>query len=425
LDKASGLVRIAVLICFLGLIVLTQRFWFLGAWHGIEKVSRPITRHMLQGLWIGALALFVGTFFNRLIEHFFAQGLGEWTVGMARVWLVASFFAFFAVQLVGAVGWSSHAVTKLISPQNTFEPRRRDFFRYAAYLAASVPFFAATYGFATGRLKYKVQKVDVPIANLPKELDGLKIVQLSDIHIGDFMPQDEVRRAVAMANDLKPDLAVVTGDFVSDENDPLEACIAELSKLRAPLGTWGCNGNHEIYAGAEGASQQLFSQYGMRLLRQENTQLEFQGGKFNLIGVDYQRDHMTSGPHGIMLQGIEPLVRQDMPNVLLSHNPNSFKRAAELGIELSLAGHTHGGQVKFEIVDHSVSPARLITEFVAGLYDLPSGNGAAQASVENGSSGKKSFLYVNRGLGTFGMPVRIGVPPEITLLTLRKVGLSS
>ena len=113
-----------------------------------------------------------------------------------------------------------------------------------------------------------------------------------------------------------------------------------------------------------------------------------------------------------MLQGMEPLIRRDMPNVLLSHNPNSFRRAAEMGIELSLAGHTHGGQVKFEIVDHSISPARLITDFVAGLYHLPMGNGAS-------GSGRRSFLYVNRGLGTFGMPVRLGVPPEITLLTLR------
>jgi predicted MPP superfamily phosphohydrolase len=420
LDKASGLMRLGILICFLGLVVLTQRFWFLEAWHWTERISRPATRHVLQGLWIFALVLFVGTFFNRLIQHFFTPGLGEWTVGLARVWLVASFFAFFALQLVGAAGWISHAMIGLIAPRSSsFEPGRRDFFRYAAYLAASVPFLAATYGFAAGRLKYKVQRVEVPIADLPKELDGLKIVQLSDIHIGDFMPRDEVRRAVEMANHLNPDLAVVTGDFVSDENDPLEVCIAELSKLRAPLGVWGCNGNHEIYAGAEDASQQLFSHYGMRLLRQENEQVEHRGARFNLMGVDYQRDHMTPGPHGIMLQGIEGLVRRDMPNVLLSHNPNSFKRAAELGIELSLAGHTHGGQVQFEIVDHSVTPARLITEFVAGLYHLPFGNGAGLRSENSGRADKKAFLYVNRGLGTFGMPVRIGVPPEITLLTLR------
>ena len=119
-----------------------------------------------------------------------------------------------------------------------------------------------------------------------------------------------------------------------------------------------------------------------------------------------------------MLQEIEHLIRRDMPNVLLSHNPNSFHRAAELGIELSLAGHTHGGQVKFEIVDHSISPARLITPFVAGLYRLPMSSHAGTASGGNGA--QKAALYVNRGLGTLGFPVRLGVPPEITLLTLRR-----
>jgi predicted MPP superfamily phosphohydrolase len=120
-----------------------------------------------------------------------------------------------------------------------------------------------------------------------------------------------------------------------------------------------------------------------------------------------------------MLQEIEHLVRRDMPNVLLSHNPNSFHRAADLGIELSLAGHTHGGQIKFEIVDHSVSPARLITPFVAGHYTLPMTNGRSPMAP-SGHGARKAALYVNRGLGTFGFPVRIGVPPEITLLTLRR-----
>ena len=119
----------------------------------------------------------------------------------------------------------------------------------------------------------------------------------------------------------------------------------------------------------------------MRLLRQENAEIEHNGDKFNLIGVDYQRDHMTSGaPTGPMLSDAAHLVRRDVPNILLSHNPNSFRRAAELGVELSLAGHTHGGQVQFEIVDHRFTPARLITDFVAGLYHLPFSNGAAHAS---------------------------------------------
>jgi predicted MPP superfamily phosphohydrolase len=246
------------------------------------------------------------------------------------------------------------------------------------------------------------------------------------------MPPPEIRRAVDMANSLQPDISFVTGDFVSSIGDPLDTCIGELSRLRAPLGVWGCNGNHEIYAGVEDEAERLFHEKGMRLLRGSAAVVEHNGGRFNLLGVDYQRDHMVSGEHTgpeSMLREIEPLIRRDMPNVLLSHNPNSFRRAAELGIELSLAGHTHGGQVKFEIVDHSVSPARLITPFVAGLYRLPmaanghagaerTGISAEPASISNGL--QKAALYVNRGLGTFGFPVRIGVPPEITLLTLRR-----
>lgn len=398
-----------------------QRFWFLRAWRALETVSSPGVRHSLDGLLIAAAVAVFASLLDPLLGHFIPKNsFGQGLITATRLWLIASFFAFIAVQSVGAIEWiaSVPARMKAGGGDIAFDPNRRTFFRYAAYLAGSLPFLATTYGFAAGRLRYRVEKVDVPIAGLPAGLDGLRIAQLSDIHIGEYMPKHEIARAVEMANDLKADIAVVTGDFVSDRNDPLEDCINELAKLKAPLGVWGCNGNHEIYAGAEDAAQALFHRNGMRLLRQENVEIEHNGDKFNLIGVDYQRDHMTSGaPNGPMLSDAAHLVRRDVPNILLSHNPNSFRRAAELGVELSLAGHTHGGQVQFEIVDHRFTPARLITDFVAGLYHLPFSNGAAHADP---TPDKKAFLYVNRGLGTFGMPVRIGVPPEITLLTLRR-----
>ena len=413
--------RFVIFFGFLALIVLIQRFWLVNAWRWTQAAMPASARYLLQGLWVAAVLVLLVSFLEPFVGRMLPRGpVGTWLVGGARVWLLASFFAFFAFQSVEVIGWISRAAHSAFSPRVGFDPARRDLFRYAAYMAGTLPFLAATYGFATGRLNYVVEKVDVPIANLPKALDGLRIAQLSDLHIGEFMPREEIRRAVEMTNDLKPDLAVVTGDFISGQHDPLEDCIAELGKLRAPMGIWGCNGNHEIYAGAENAAAQLFDRYGMKLLRQENAQLEWQGEKLNLIGVDYQRDSMTPGPHGAMLQGVENLVRSDMPNILLSHNPNSFRRAAQMGIELSLAGHTHGGQVKVEIVDHSISPARLITDFVAGLFHLPLGTGDAEPVMgANGHSGKSAYLYVNRGLGTFGFPVRLGVPPEITLLTLR------
>jgi predicted MPP superfamily phosphohydrolase len=362
----------------------------------LAAVLDPLLGHRISGLGLGSL------------------NFGKTLITFARLWMVASFFGFLAIESVGAIEWVTNVAARLLPHSKTgavaggFSPSRRTFFRYTAALAGGLPFLAATYGFAAGRLRYTIERVDVPVANLPPELDGLRIAQLSDIHIGDYMPPHEIARAVDMANSLQPDISFVTGDFVSSEGDPLDACITELSRLRAPLGVWGCNGNHEIYAGVEDEAERLFREKGMRLLRAQSAVVEHNGARFNLLGVDYQRDHMVSGEHsGPMLREIEPMIRRDMPNFLLSHNPNSFPRAAELGIELSLAGHTHGGQVKVEIVDHSISPARLMTPFVAGLYHLP-------------MNGQKAALYVNRGLGTFGFPVRIGVPPEITLLTLRR-----
>jgi hypothetical protein len=230
-----------------------------------------------------------------------------------------------------------------------------------------------------------------------------------------------------MTNDLGADLSVVTGDFITGSSDPIADCIEEVSRLHAPLGVWGCNGNHEIYAKAEDAAEQLFAQAGMKLLRQENAQITFRGAPFNLIGVDYQRERNLEGRRTPVLATVDPLIRRDMPNILLSHNPNTFNRAAELGIELSLAGHTHGGQVQVEILDHRLTPARFISDYIAGLFQRPlfKPSGETQVSREpdvptSDPQVNAARLYVNRGLGTVGAPVRLGVPPEISLIVLRR-----
>ncbi len=374
---------------------------------------------------------------------------GSLVTALAGLWLTSAFFAYISVKFVVACEWLWRAAKRLhgrpsrstasssagsvdqpaaapVSEGVPANPSRRYFFQTASVLAGSVPFVGALYGFASERLRYQIREVSVPFANLPPTLEGLRIVQLSDIHLNGYMTREQVRRAVDMANALLADLAVVTGDFITSPSDPLADCVAELARLRAPLGVWGCNGNHEIYAGVEAAAQELFHRAGMRLLRQEDSQLTWRGAQFNLIGVDYQRERTPGGQRLQMLPHIGRLVRRDMPNILLSHNPNSFPRAAELGIELQLTGHTHGGQVQVEILDHRFSPARFFTPFIAGLYQHPLSAAPAQSSAPNGESRVmshesplQSCLYVNRGLGTVGAPVRIGVPPEITLLTLR------
>jgi len=412
------ILRFVLLLPVFYILYRSQRYWSQKFWKLAGRVPYPVLRGVLRAAWLAGLVVVVLPGFL-----WFAAGArrplsASVLFAVSGLWLTSGLFAWIGVNLVDAMEklwgrlWSRRRAAGspavLEAPAN---PSRRYFFQTAGYLAGGVPFVGAFYGFAVERLRYQIEKVELPIANLAPELDGLRVVQLSDIHIGGYMPRSQVRRAVDMANETGAELAVVTGDFLTGRHDPLEACVEELAGLRAPLGVWGCNGNHEIYAGAEDLAALLFKQAGMRLLRQEHAEVVWRGRPLNLIGVDYQRSRDFNGRRLEMLAGIEPLVRRDAPNILLSHNPNAFPRAAELGIELTLAGHTHGGQIQVEILHERLNPARFMTEFIAGLYELPRGGLQAKG---------KSLAYVNRGLGTIGTPVRFGSPPEITLFTLRR-----
>ncbi len=414
------------LLVILALTPLAQHFWLVRAWRVIDAMPWPGPRYLLQSLWLVAVLVVLATGLDLLVGHVLPRrDLWPWGRALPNLWLIASCVGYLAVTAVGGVEWLSRPVMAALPalPRARIEPARRTAFCYAAYLAGSLPVLATAYGATVGRRRYRIVSVEVPITGLPPSLNGLRIVQLSDLHIGDFMPRTAIRRAVSMANSVQPDLAVLTGDLITHDADPLEDCIAELSQLRAPLGIWGCHGNHERSAGAEGRAQLLFQRYGMHMLRQHCVEVSWRGGRFNLIGVDDQRERLRAGEWSPLLRGIEALVRPDIPNILLSHNPNTFARAAALGIELSLAGHTHGGQIRFALGKRQWSPACFITPFVAGLYRLPLGPEAhttgAEATPRRPTS---AFLYVNRGLGTFALPVRLGVPPEITLLTLRAGG---
>jgi len=441
--------RLAIGLSVLAVLFLSQRFWYRAIWRTTARWSATAPRvaaRLFYVLMLLATILTVVDGFRMGHRHVIPH---EPRIAVfAGLWFSSALFAFFAVKAVRVLDrlWSfgrrtfaarrsmvansrasrhqesaSARRSELIaaSAGAPADPSRRYFFRSATIAAGAAPFLGVMYGYAAERLNYQIRRVEIPIAKLPPALDGMKIVQLSDIHLSGYMPRSQVRRAVDMANELGADLAVVTGDFITGANDPLADCIDEIRNLHAPLGTWGCNGNHEIYARAEDAAQRLFAKAGMKLLRQENAQLSFREASFNLIGVDYQRERTPGGRRQEILNGTESLVRRDMPNILLSHNPNSFNRAAEMGIELSLAGHTHGGQIQVEILDHRLSPARFMTDYVAGLYTrplfapAPNERDAHHQSLPIDPRAPMAQIYVNRGLGTVGAPVRLGVPPEL------------
>lgn len=429
------ILRLAIGLAILGLLFLSQRFWYRAIWRNSAKWKHTALRVAVRLAYVSALifiAVMVADGF-RMSRHHLLPRVGVLSA-FTGLWFTSALFGYIAVKAVRILdlawsfarkSWHTETAVTPAEVEQLQDPSRRYFFRAATMAAGAAPFLGVMYGYAAERLNYQVRRVEIPIAKLPPALDGLKIVQLSDIHLSGYMPRTQVRRAVDMANDLGADLAVVTGDFITGASDPIADCIDEIRNLHASLGVWGCNGNHEIYAKAEDTAQQLFAQAGMKLLRQENAQLVFKGASFNLIGVDYQRERTPGGRRQQTLEGLEPLVRRDMPNILLSHNPNSFNRAAEMGIELSLAGHTHGGQIQVEILDHRISPARFITDYVAGLYGRPlfmparNERDAVHQALHFDANAPMAQIYVNRGIGTVGAPVRLGVPPEITLIVLR------
>ena len=425
--------RTTIALGLLLVLFLSQRFWYRSLWRWSSRWGTRLLRIGIRALYVVGLLLIIASLADSLRNgHGSLIPRGTLLNVVAGLWFFSALFAYLAVKCVHGLDrvWRFCKARNLPIPapgdqELPLDPGRRYFFKTATAAAGAAPFLGAMYGFAAERLNYQIHRVEIPVSNLPAALDGMTIAQLSDIHMSGYMPRAQVRRAVDMANDLGAHLAVVTGDFITGAGDPLEECIEEIRRLRAPLGIYGCNGNHEIYAGAEDRAQDLFAKLGMKLLRQENALIAFNGAQLNLIGVDYQRERGPGGRKVSPLIGVEALIRKDFPNVLLSHNPNSFTRAAELGIELSLAGHTHGGQIQVEILDHRLSPARFITDYVAGLYMRPLFTPAktvASQSFLHASTlqGLHSAIYVNRGLGTVGAPVRLGVPPEISLLTLRR-----
>jgi uncharacterized protein len=415
-----------VAIVGLSLAFLSQRYWFARAWRFAGRIQNAAWRKRMRNSLLILLAVVALVAVTDVVESLRGTiSRGSWWSAFFGLWLSSSIFSYLLIKMIAGADWiwrrlrsvfsakpqvaaASPAPTVAVARTEGVDHSRRRFFHAAGFLAGAIPFVSFAYGFVSERFRFEVREIQIPIANLPDALDGLRITQLSDIHASSFMPIPEVRRAVGMANELGGDLTVVTGDFLTVRGDPLEDCIAELSRLRAPLGVWGCNGNHEVYARAEAESAALFHRFGMRLLRHENAEMRWQGSAFNLIGVDYQRQRDEAGNRAPMLAGLEPLVRRDVPNILLSHNPNSFPRAAELGVELSLAGHTHGGQVRVEILDKSWSPARFLTPYVAGLYQRPllAAEQLADAEVASLFPGTApSHIYVNRGLGTIGAQI--------------------
>jgi predicted MPP superfamily phosphohydrolase len=343
---------------------------------------------------------------------YFPGSWPDWERGLAMLWALLFFscLAGLAVVQVLAPVFShvfSHVFSRVFSrvsskpgarPGRPHDPERRHFLKTAQAAVFAAPPAVLGYGMFIERHQLVLREQYVDIPGLPVGLDGLRLVQLTDIHLSPFVSRKMVERAVAMANETRAHVALVTGDLITGPQDPLDDCLRVLAGLRSDAGVYGCLGNHEVFGNAEDHAEREGARLGLRFLRHAAVPLRFGDATLNLAGVDYQN---VRRPY---LVGSEKLIVPGTFNVLLSHNPDVFRVAARQGYSLTVSGHTHGGQIRTEILSADLNPARFYTPYVDGMYRR--GDAA---------------IFVSRGIGTITVPARIGAPPEVALIRLRRV----
>lgn len=274
---------------------------------------------------------------------------------------------------------------------------RREILKFSAASVTTVGSGVLGYGAAV-RNDVEVSRVEVKIANLPDDFNGLTIAQLSDIHHGVYTGLDYIHRCVEIVNGLKPDVIALTGDFTFGGKKYIEPCAEVLQGLKARAGVYAVLGNHDYYVGA-GRVTRALKDAGCNVMIDALDRLEFRGAKLWLAGTDDLYYGLTD-PKKLLRD-----VPDDEPRIVLAHNPDFIEEfaAKEAHVDLMISGHTHGGQIRFPLIGAPQVYSDYGQRYVMGLNH------------------KNSMqVYTTRGIGAILLPTRIDCPPEIVLFTLRR-----
>ena len=279
-------------------------------------------------------------------------------------------------------------------------PGRRQFIQQMGLVGAGAPFF---FSVSSVKLTYdfQVEERVITLPSWPQALDGLRIAHLSDIHVGGAMDRPKLFHVAALTNEAKPDIVLHTGDFLTHRTGDFDRPLYEaLEQIKAPYGQWACLGNHDF-----DAPQRLvhyLRQSGVVTLRNRLVTLSIDGHSVELAGIDFLFQRFDrAGLYKQVLDAWNP--RQPVPRILLNHDPRAFADLPEDCADLVLSGHTHGGHAGIQLgKDHAFS--------IVGLLGIP----------DQGIFRRKDMqMFVTRCVGFYGYPMRLGIPPEISILTLR------
>ncbi|HEV2704697.1 MAG TPA: metallophosphoesterase [Pyrinomonadaceae bacterium] len=275
------------------------------------------------------------------------------------------------------------------------DPGRRRFLKGLAAAGLVSVSAASGYGWLVEPFNYELTETEILIKELPDAFENFRIAQLTDIHHSRLVPLAEVRQVVALARAARPDMFVLTGDYTTSRRSFIEPCAEALGALDAPAGVWAVLGNHDHNNDAELTTRSL-TRYGINVLNNTSTNITRGADALQLAGIDDLGWGKADWERA--LRGLDAR----RPSLLLSHEPAVFDLAETRPFSLILSGHTHGGQITLPFVG---APARFLDNFryLRGLY--------ARGTTQ---------LYVSRGTGMIGLPIRLGARPEIAVLRLRR-----
>jgi predicted MPP superfamily phosphohydrolase len=370
-----------------------------GHWISVVLAGRQ-GPGLARGLVLAALLVSANAYAVPVLRR--ARRRGGWAARVARAYMavgLATLLLGFAI----LVAWAGYLpLAGLLAAAGMSGEAVFEVFRVVTAGVVGALVFMIVWGFTGGRKRVEHTRLRVDLDGLHDDLRGLRIVQISDLHIGNAMEGDQLARLVAEVNALEPDVIALTGDLFDFEPRFVEEGARALAALRARYGVYAVLGNHDTYTGAERVAEGLARVApNVRLLRDELARVPVEPPLYVAGLDDSGRDWTARELELAELEAVAERRPDDGPVLLLVHRPQLFPQASRLGFPLVLAGHTHGGQLALPTPGGRFNVARLVTPFHRGLYRM---NGAV--------------LYVNRGLGFAGPAIRFNCPREITVIEL-------
>ncbi len=279
---------------------------------------------------------------------------------------------------------------------------RREVIQNVGWSFASVPFFMVGYGTLYVNKKLNPIYINYKLANLPGSFNNFKIIQITDLHLGSLTSESILYDIIFAIKFHMPDLVLITGDFVNSNPLEMTPYTHLISQMKGKLGTLGCLGNHDHYMTDDEhfTLLNMIKESEVELLNNTNKKIYIGNEFINISGVDNWGMRQQFGDFGKVANETDFSVT----SILMCHDPNNWRRFIidKIPYDITLSGHTHGGQIGFETERFNLMPVSLVYEFYAGAYQIGNQN-----------------LYVNRGIGTTGPPIRLGVEPEITIISLQ------